>query len=187
MNRRVDGPRDRICEELSLGGRRSDARSNSAACVKSYLNRASAVWDSKSAAISNSRTGGRKQRRSTNRPCVILSGRVPRLCVWGGRFSSIVTSCAGSPELSNVSLGEFRDMLWQRKIFGALALVLFTVPSSGSPLVCVGNGFQQFGTIDLSTRTFSGNMQDLGTLPGDVHSVAEAIDDSGNRTDRNRS
>jgi hypothetical protein len=78
-------------------------------------------------------------------------------------------------------------MLWQRKIFGALALVLFTVPSSGSPLVCVGNGFQQFGTIDLSTRTFSGNMQDLGTLPGNVHSVAEAIDDSGNRTDRNRS
>lgn len=78
-------------------------------------------------------------------------------------------------------------MLWQRKIFGALALILFRVPSSGSPLVCVGNGLQKFGTIDLSTRTFSGNRQDLGTLPGDMHSVAEAIDDSGNRKDRNRS
>lgn len=171
----------------ALRGRRSDARSNSAACVKSCLNRASATWESKSAAISNSRTGGRKQRRSTNRPCVIGSGRVPRLWVWGGRFSSIVTSCAGSPERSNVSLGEFSDMLWQRKNFGALALVLFTVPSSGSPLVCVGNGFQQFGTIDLSTRTFSGNVQALGTLPGDVHSVAEAIGDSASRKDRNQS
>jgi hypothetical protein len=46
-------------------------------------------------------------------------------------------------------------MFTRQKLVVSLALVLFAAPASAGPLVYVVTGYQQFGTIDLSSGTFS--------------------------------